>query len=92
MAATLGQRAKDPAEVLDYTIDWTDLLAGDTISTSTFTVDAGLTKDAESNSTTSATVTVSGGTAGQNYVVRNVIVTAASKTRARSFLVRVMEL
>lgn len=38
MAITVAP--KDPNEVLDYTVDWTLRLAGDTISTSTFFLDA----------------------------------------------------
>lgn len=74
--------AKDPNEVLDYRVDWTDRLAGDTIATSTFALvtAAGLTKDSESNSATAATVWLSGGTAGATAFLRNAITTAGGRT------------
>ena len=45
----------DPAEVLDYTIDWTGWLAGDTFSTSNWAAEDA-TVNSSSNTTTSATV------------------------------------
>ena len=71
---------KDDDAVVAYTVDWTDILDGDTISTSTWTVDEGgitLSGAANTTTTTSITVTESGG------VAKNVIVTAASLTHVR---------
>lgn len=84
---------KDSAAVLDYGFDWsTDGWLGvDTIATSTWTVPAGLTSEATSNTTTTATVWLSGGTAGTVYQVTNRIVTAAGRTDERSFTVRVAD-
>lgn len=80
---------KDPDAIVDYTIDWTDWLAGDTIQTSTWTAPAGITVSSESETTTKATVFLSGGTAGKVYLVTNRIVTAAGRTEERSLTVRV---
>jgi hypothetical protein len=56
---------KDPDATLNYTFDWADWLeTGETITTAVFTVEAGLTKGAESSDATTATVTLSGGTVG----------------------------
>ena len=82
---------KDADAVLDFSVDWTDWLTGDTISTSTFTVEAGITADSDSNDTTSATVWLSGGTAGTLYTVTNQIVTAAGRTDERSLTISVVE-
>ena len=82
---------KDPDAVLDYRVDWTTWLNGDTISSSTFTVATGLTKDSQSNTTTAATVWLSGGTAGTRYLVTNRIVTAGNRTEDRSFYVSVVQ-
>jgi len=80
---------KDPEAVKDYQIDWSDSgngwLGSDTISSSLFTVGAGLTIDSQSNTTTTATVWLSGGTAGQKYKVNCHIVTAAGREDDRSF-------
>lgn len=94
---------KDPDEVLDYEFNWatadsylndgsssdTGWLQGDTISTSTVTVESGITLDSDSNNTVRAIAWLSGGTAGNDYTVTNRIVTAAGRTGERSILVRV---
>ena len=72
---------------------WSNFLTtGDTIASATYTVGSGLTKDSSSNTTTTTTVQLSGGTAGTVYEVKCVIVTAASRTVARRFRVKVEEL
>jgi len=80
---------KDPDAVLDYQIDWTDWLAGDTISTSAWTVSAGLTKTSESNTPATARVWLSGGQAGSVYKATNRIVTAGGRTDDRTLEIRV---
>lgn len=74
---------KDPNAVLDYSIDWTRWLAGDQIAASEWIVPSGLTKMADSKTSTSATVWLFGGTAGQSYTVTNRIATAAGRTEDR---------
>lgn len=76
---------KDPNATLDYQVDWEPWLAGDTIATSSWTVPAGLTQNAATNTTTTATVWLSAGTAGQTYTVTNRVVTAGGRTDDRSF-------
>lgn len=75
---------KDPDSTLDYKIDWEDWLNGDTISTSSWTAQTGLTVESDTRTTMSATVVVSGGTAGQNYTVTNEITTSGGLTDQRS--------
>ena len=82
---------KDPNAVLDYSIDWTRWLAGDQIATSEWIIPSGLTKMADSKTSTSATVWLSGGSVGQSYTVTNRITTAAGRTEDRSFTIRVEE-
>ena len=77
---------KDPDEVLDYSIDWKDstdpvLTTSETITTSTWTVPSGLTKDSDSKTNTTTTVVLSGGTAKAKYQVANKIVTDNSPAR-----------
>lgn len=87
MRSLLGVRVKDPSEVLDYTIDWTDWLNGGTISgTPVWTVPSGMTKVSQSNTTTAATVVLSGGTAGVSYDVSCAVTTSAD-TGERTFRV-----
>ncbi len=83
---------KDPSAVLDYQVNWATWLGTDTISTSTWTVPTGLTKDSDTNTTTTATAWLSGGTAGRTYTVTNRIVTAGGRTDERSFQVKVTNL
>lgn len=85
------QFIKDPNAVLDYTFDWSTWLGSDTISTSAMTVDTGITEDSDSNDTDSATVWLSGGTAGTDYEVVNRIVTAAGRTADRTIVIKVRE-
>ena len=71
---------KDPDDVLDYSIDWTARLAGDTISSSIWIVPAGITKDSDSNTDSISTIWLSAGTVGQRYNITNRITTVAGRT------------
>ena len=75
---------KDPDAVLDYTVDWSDWLGSDTIQTSAWIVPTGITEDSNSNTTTTATIWLSGGTRGKKYEIVNRIVTAGSRTDDRT--------
>lgn len=85
-------KIKDPDATIDFPHDWSLWLAstGDTIVTSTWIVPTGLTKTDESNTTTTATVWLSGGTAGQSYEITNRIVTAQGRTDDRSIQIVVL--
>lgn len=81
---------KDPDAVLDYRFDWSEWLEdAETIDTSTTTVGTGLMKDSESSSTTTATIWLSGGTAGTTYTVANRISTSSGRTDERTIQIRV---
>lgn len=84
---------KDPNGVLDYERDWSTWLAAssDTIQSSTWIVPAGLTKDSESNTATTASVWLSGGTVGSDYRVTNRVVTVGGRTDDRSMQVVVRD-
>lgn len=84
---------KDTADVADYQIDWSAFLGTDTIATSVWTVTeaSGLVVDSSTNTTTTATVWLSGGTAGV-YAVANKITTAGGRTYERSARLTVGEL
>jgi hypothetical protein len=53
---------KDPNAKKDYTVDASPWLGTDTISSATWNIPAGLTLEAQSNTTTTMTVWLSGGT------------------------------
>lgn len=94
---------KAPAEVLPYKRDWkykdeasrtaggtgNGYLDGETITTSSWTVPTGITKDSETHADGLATVWVSGGTIGQTYRLVNTIVTSGGRTAQRSIDVSV---
>lgn len=77
---------KDPNEVKDYTFDWTLNLAeyGDEIDTSSFSfgeTDSGMTIESTANTTTDATVWLSGGNdTYKEWRVFNEIVTTGGRT------------
>jgi hypothetical protein len=92
---------KDPAAKKDYLFDWSAWLpTGDTISSSAWAIDppvpdASLAiagSPAPSNTTTTATVWLTGGTLGQRYVLRNRITTAGGRTDDRSVGITVRDL
>ena len=78
---------KDPNEVTDFAIKWKDWLAGDTISTSSWTVPDGITKVSDTKTDDVATIWVSGGTDGSDYVLLNTIVTTGTRTEERDILI-----
>lgn len=83
---------KDPDAVLDYLIDWSEWLAdAETIDTSTMLVETGITKDSATNTTTTATVWLSGGTLGETYEVTNRIVTSQGRTEDRTIIIYIAE-
>lgn len=71
---------KDPSEVLNYSFDFSkELASGEAISSVSLTVDSGLVLDTSSNSTTSVTARVSGGTVGQTGRVQCEVTTDAGQ-------------
>ena len=78
---------KDPDATLDYVVDWSAWLGVDTISTSTWTVATGITKVIDTKTTTTATIWLSGGTAGTSYTVADKIVTAGGRTDERTLTI-----
>ena len=76
-------KTKDPSEDLDYTWDFTSLLASsETISSHSFpSVPSGITMHDDAAGTTAVTAWVSGGTADTTYDVPCRIVTNSSPPR-----------
>jgi hypothetical protein len=82
---------KDPSAVLDYKFDWATWLGVDAISSYVLAVQSGLVQASASNTITSVTVWLSGGTAGQSYSVACRIVTAAGRTDERTISILVQD-
>lgn len=83
---------KDPNATLDYTVDWgpwlTPLL--DTITTATWLPEAGLTVVSSSNTDTTATAFVSGGTLETTPLLTCRITTAGGRTDDRSLTLKIV--
>ncbi len=83
--------SKDSDEVLDYSLNWSSALAGDTIVTSTWAIsDSSLVENHSTNSSTSATIWLEDGTTNTTYTVTNTIVTAAGRTFQQSVSIRIL--
>ena len=82
---------KDPSARKDYTVDWTAWLDDDTIDAVEWMVPSGITQTSASNTTTAATVWLSGGTHGSEYAVVCQITTAGGRIDQRSIPIRIRE-
>lgn len=79
---------KGANDVLDYAEDWAAWLAdagADSITSSSWTVPAGITQNNAARTSTKTTIWLSGGTVGATYRITNRIVTAGGRTAERSF-------
>jgi hypothetical protein len=81
---------KDPEAIEDFQIDWSGALGTDTITASAWEVPSDLTIVAQSTSTTLATVRLSGGTAGQNYSVKNIVTLASGRVLTQPLMIPVV--
>ena len=83
---------KDPAEVLDYTFDWSAYLAeiSDTIASVVFEP-VGVEMGVSSHTATAATVWISGGTNGTTAYVTCAITTAEGRTAVRSIYLKIKD-
>lgn len=83
---------KDPDATLDYGLDWSEWLEpDDTISSVTWVVPEGVTKESENNSDTMAVIWLSGGTAGAEYEVVCRITTTNGRIDDRTIQVYIAE-
>lgn len=83
---------KDPAAVLDYSVDWSDWLNGDTIQASEWTVPDGLTVEGVPGHTdTTTTIWLAGGVLGEMYTLINQITTSGGRTDERRVFVQMVE-
>ena len=80
--------AKDPRGTVDYEINWADTMSesspADTISTSSWTANHGVTVDSDSKTTSTTSVWVSSGTKLKYADLVNKVVTAAARTHYRT--------
>ena len=82
----------DPQAKLVYGFDWVDWLAdGDSIVTSTWAGEAGITIGASEIDGTETRVLISGGTDKENYRITNHVVSALGHEDDRSILLKVRQ-
>lgn len=79
---------KRPAEVRDYSHDWSAFLDGDTISSSIWS-GSGITVDSDEEADGLVTVWLSSGSAGAVATVTNTITTAGGRTESEVFVLLV---
>ena len=96
MSIPLQVFTKDPDATLTYSIDWSvgpnngpGWLGADTLASAVWTAPTGMSKVSESNTTTVATVKVSGGTDGVDYLWLCRVTTAGGLTDDRTILIQV---
>lgn len=81
----LNWPAKDPDEVLDYEVDWSDRIGTDTILTSVWTLSsADIVTSLNTYTSSNTTIWLSGGVNGSSYTLTNEIVTAGGRTMDQS--------
>lgn len=82
---------KDPHEILDYQMDWSDrLVSAETILTSSFTIASGdVVKDSQGFSGAITTVWLSGGTEGAACTITNRVTTSGGRTYDESAKLRI---
>lgn len=89
-----NETVHDPDAVLDYSLDWSQLLGdGETLASAVWTLPAGLTEapQGQSHDDTTATVWVSGGTVNENYRIVCHVVTSEGREDDDSILLRCRE-
>lgn len=81
---------KSATSVLDYTFDWSEWLVGsDTITSSSWELESGLTQSNATYGDTQSTVFIGGGSEGSSYFVSNTVETSEGLTATRSFIIKV---
>lgn len=79
---------KDPNSTVNYGFDWSDWLAnGESIVASDWLLPGDLSETSKSIVTGNTTILLSGGVAGEEYVVTNRITTNLGQTEDRSMLI-----
>lgn len=90
--SVLNWPPKDPDEILDYSLNWSGRLNGDTIATSSWTIaDTSLIRASATFSNTSATIWLSGGTVNSTPVaVTSQITTAGGRTMNQTVYIKIV--
>lgn len=83
---------KAPGSDIDYGADWSLWLdTGETITSSVWTLPAGLTNDSDSFAGAITKVDISGGTIGERHEVTNTITTSLGRTEPRTMIIEIQK-
>lgn len=82
---------KTPAEILDYSFTWETWLNGDSISSSVWTPETGVTVASSSYDGQATTVWLDGGTINEKYRVVNKVVTISGRTAERTLNIHIVK-
>ena len=82
---------KDPNSDLDYIVDWTDWLQGDTIASSSWVVPDDVTTTGNSFNDNVTTIWLSAGIDATNYTLVNTIHTASGRIAERNVQLKVKD-
>ena len=93
MTAVLGKFDKQPAEILDYDVDFTDWFANRTDAPSSHTATApdGITIVSATRTGNVVKVILSGGTEGTSYKITVRLTTTAALVKEADFTVKIKE-
>lgn len=90
---------KDPDSVVDYGLDWTPRLSGDTIADSEWIIEeaiieeeASIEIESEEFSATAAMIWLSGGAAGEKHIITNRVTTVGGRIFDQSVQLRIKDL
>jgi hypothetical protein len=83
--------SKEEDATTTYAIDWAEWLDGRTIASSSWGVPVGLVNEADSNTTTTTTIQLSGGTWGQSFTVTNTVTLNTADVEERSFVINIQQ-
>ncbi|MDB5531622.1 MAG: hypothetical protein JWR51_4725 [Devosia sp.] len=87
----LSWASKDPDELLDYSLNWSQALSGDTIVTSDWAIsDSALVENHSTNTSTATVIWLEDGALNQSYTVTNTIETAGGRTYQQSVNIRIL--
>lgn len=81
---------KTPESLLNYTVDWSEWLAGDTIMDSDWEIPDGITNVNDVFDSTSSTIWVNGGTKDNSYTLVNTITTTNGLTDKRYIVIKIV--
>lgn len=91
MPSILGKFSKQPDEILDYDVDYSDWFSSraDTPASHSVVAEAGITKVSDALTGSTVRVVLSGGTSGESYKITVLLTTSDGIVKEADFVVKV---